>query len=452
MKNYLFFDIEYANSKNKSICQMGLMIEDKESHEPTYPEREILVNPDDEFDNNCMSVHHINKEKVKNEKTFKEIWPEIEKYFINSVVIGHNIASSDLDGLCKNLTRYDLSIPELYYIDTLEIARDFVSPLQIKDYSLGTLCEYFDIDLDEAHNAFDDACVCSDLLNALIDNYNVNINKYVKHYLYDSNYSFSPYINNLAVTREINILLGALEGMMADGIISSGEISNLKEWFENNQKLEGNKYGKTIINVLKDILSDGIVTFEEVVLLKNTLLEITQYLSSSVETKSTQLLQGMINGITADKTLDDAEIYSIQKWVYDNQYLIGHYPYDRIKEEIDKVLEDKIVTELEKKEMISLFNEIFNPVAEAISKSIIFEENEFCLSGDFEHGTKKDIEAYIVSKGGIVHDGVRKKTNYVVVGGLGSNSYSNGNYGTKVKKAMELGITVITEKQLFDEI
>ena len=28
MKNLLYFDVEWANSKNKSICQMGLVLED----------------------------------------------------------------------------------------------------------------------------------------------------------------------------------------------------------------------------------------------------------------------------------------------------------------------------------------------------------------------------------------------------------------------------------------
>lgn len=68
MENLLYFDVEYANSKNKSICQMGLMIEDKSNGNPPFPELELYVNPEDEFDSRCVSVHHITKEKVSDKK------------------------------------------------------------------------------------------------------------------------------------------------------------------------------------------------------------------------------------------------------------------------------------------------------------------------------------------------------------------------------------------------
>ena len=39
---------------------------------------------------------------------------------------------------------------------------------------------------------------------------------------------------------------------------------------------------------------------------------------------------------------------------------------------------------------------------------------------------------------------------YLVVGEDGSSKYSNGNYGTKVKRAIESGITILKEYQLFN--
>ena len=60
------------------------------------------------------------------------------------------------------------------------------------------------------------------------------------------------------------------------------------------------------------------------------------------------------------------------------------------------------------------------------------------------------MKEYILSKGGIIHDSVKKSTNYVVVGDLGCDAYSNGSYGTKVKKALEWSITVIKERDLYE--
>ena len=121
-------------------------------------------------------MHGITASQVANEPSFPEIWKDIEKYFTNAVVIGHNVASSDLDALVKNLRRYNLDIPEFYYICTYDLARKFVPSYAVPNYSLASLCEYFEIDIDSEHNAFDDACACSDLFNALVKAYDKESN------------------------------------------------------------------------------------------------------------------------------------------------------------------------------------------------------------------------------------------------------------------------------------
>ena len=160
MKKVVYFDVEYANPVNKSICQMGIMSEDFETGEPLYPEKDIYVNPEDSFDINCINVHGITLSKVKDESNFKTIWNEIEKYFTNAIVIGHNVQSSDLNALIKSLKRYNIDIPEIYYICTYKVAKHCISPRLIDNYGLGSLCKFFNIDIDNEHNAFDDACAC----------------------------------------------------------------------------------------------------------------------------------------------------------------------------------------------------------------------------------------------------------------------------------------------------
>ena len=185
MKKILFFDVEWANPKNKSICQMGLMIEDFETGDPIFPELNVYVNPEDSFDINCVNVHKINFERIRNEKTFDKIWPEIKDYFINSIVVGHNVRSSDLNALCRNLSRYNIEIPQMYYLDTYELAREYISLYECKSHGLGDLCEYFKIPIDNEHDAFDDACACSDLLRALVKTYKIDVDDYINRYIPD---------------------------------------------------------------------------------------------------------------------------------------------------------------------------------------------------------------------------------------------------------------------------
>ena len=450
--NLLFFDVEYANSRNKSICQMGLMVEDAISKEPTYPELNIYVNPNDDFDKRCVDVHHITKDRVSNEKSFDMIWKDIEKYFINSVIVGHNVRGSDLDALCKNLIRYDIPLPEFYYIDTYEIAKECISPTEVSNYKLSTLFEYFDISIDCEHDAFDDACACSDLLIKMTNTFNIELQDFIRHFEFEKNFLFLPYLDEISAIREMNFLLGKTRGFLADGTINDDEKELLKSWKKDHISLVVNQFGKEVIECVDNILLDDVLTLDEVKQLEKLLVNISQNFSASIETKATQELQGMVAGIVADNEIDELELMSLQKWMYKNDYLIGHYPYDKIKYAIEKVIEDHIVTIEEKDSLLKLFDDLFNPVKDAINNLVIFEDREFCLSGEFSHGAKKDVENHIIQNGGIVSSNVRKKTDYVVVGEYGSASYANENYGTKVKKAMEIGVTVITEKQLYNEL
>ena len=70
----------------------------------------------------------------------------------------------------------------MYYIDTYEVSKQVIHPAYVKNYSLSSLCEYFDIDMDNAHDAFDDACACADLMQALVKYYDVDINDYIEKY------------------------------------------------------------------------------------------------------------------------------------------------------------------------------------------------------------------------------------------------------------------------------
>lgn len=82
MRKVTYFDVEYANSKNKAICQIGLMCEDYDTGEPIYPERNIYINPEDGFDDFCVRIHGITDDKVKNEPSFPSVWKEIECYIL----------------------------------------------------------------------------------------------------------------------------------------------------------------------------------------------------------------------------------------------------------------------------------------------------------------------------------------------------------------------------------
>lgn len=144
----------------------------------------------------------------------------------------------------------------------------------------------------------------------------------------------------------------------------------------------------------------------------------------------------------------------LQNWLYDNSFLKGHFPYDKVFSLVEEVLEDNVVTKEESEYLQREITAILNPVEELRTSVETLEGKTVCLSGNFKYGQKSAVAEFIVSKGGIVEDAVKKKTGILVVGDLDCGAYSNGTYGTKVKKAIEFNnkgshITIMKEADLF---
>lgn len=458
MEKITYFDVEYANLRNKAICQLGIVCENYNDHEPYYPELDIYINPEDGFDANCIRVHGITASKVAHEPAFPEVWKDIEKYFTNAVVIGHNVASSDLDALVKNLRKYNLDIPELYYICTYDLARKFVPSFAVPNYSLSTLCEYFEIDIDSEHNAFDDACACSDLFNAMVEAYGINADDFVQKYQPRNTAIHTSYIDAAVLRKTISEFYGVVRGFSIDNVINQDEMDFITDWKNNNIQYSDHKEVSDILSVIDSILDDNVITLEEIARLQRCMKEYLDDMSTSPVTLATQILDGILKGITVDGEITDEECKNLRQWLYDNIYLSDHFPFNKALEIVDKILEDSVVTKEEAEYLTSVICDMLNPVEALKSEIYSVEGKHICLSGDFEFkGQKPAVEKFIIERGGIIDSNVKKTTDYLVIGACGSQAYSNGTYGTKVKKAIEYNdkgcnIQIIKETDFFANI
>jgi DNA polymerase-3 subunit epsilon len=437
MNKVTYFDVEYANSNNKSICQLGLVCEDYNTGEPFYPERNIYIDPEDGFDDFCIKVHGITKDKVKDELSFPEVWKDIEQYFTNAVVIGHNVASADLDALVKSLRRYNIDIPEFYYICTLDLARKFVPKYVIPNYSMSSLCDYFGIDIDSEHNAFDDACANTDLFKVLIENYSIDIEKHIKKYIPHETKQFTQYLSNPNIRKSISEFYGVIRGFSIDNQITSEEVEYIVEWKKEYSNYSNYEEIAVILEVLNQILDDGMITTDEILALQATISNYLNILTSSPITLATQILNGIMKGIAIDGVVTDDECRNLRQWLYDNIYLSGHYPFDKLTKTLEQVLKDNVVTELESDYITETIKDLLNPVDSLKEQLYSIDDKHVCLSGNFSHGQKTVVEKYIIDKGGIIDLTVKKSTDVLLVGDLECQAYSNGTYGRKIKKALE---------------
>lgn len=178
----------------------------------------------------------------------------------------------------------------------------------------------------------------------------------------------------------------------------------------------------------------------------------------SIETKALQVLQGYLLGITSDGILTSEEVIGLKQWMDDNKNLEGNYPFDVVMQSLDRVLEDGIIDSTELNYLQSIYSKFTAPVENAEHEEIrSLEGVHCCLTGEFNYGDRKEVERFITEHGGICDNNVKKATDYVIVGSRGSDAWKQGNYGSKIKKAIELKekgnkINIIEENDFFIEV
>jgi len=188
-----------------------------------------------------------------------------------------------------------------------------------------------------------------------------------------------------------------------------------------------------------------------------------------MDTKATQTLLGICSGLMADATLNDKEISYLKTWLLQNANVTNKWPGNAIYNRINEIMEDGIITEAERTDLVKMLSEIsgnyFHETGAADIEapalpidddpSIYFKNMTYCFTGDFMYGTRAACEKVVLRLGSMPLDGVSKKLDYLVIGSRISPMWTNTTYGRKIEKAVNLRdkgieICIISEKQWFE--
>ena len=439
IKDYISIDIENPNARGNSICSIGIIIV---KDNKIVDEKYSLINPEDRFDINNSNITGLNYSDVKDAPTFKEYWKNIKDLLSNNIIIGHNVVY-DLTVIAKTLERYEIEVPIFNYYCTLKLSRKCINT---NSYSLDNLCNLLNINLENHHNALKDARASQEIFEYL--NYNNDIGSCEK-------FEFeSKILDRLDSKLETNIntLYGIIKGINYDGIIDDKEIKKIKSWVEDNRLYKQYLLFNRIISKLEEILEDNIITEYERIELEKLVTSINNSKMYSESTLSLQILNGILDGIVCNQKVNQKEIDNLNIWLKQNDYLKDVYPYDKVLLEVNKVLEDKVLTEEESKYILSVFYEIVYPDFNN-DGDIDFVGKTFCLTGEFKNATKQEISKRLQNLGAIEKAGVSSKLNYLIIGGVGSDAWKFGKIGGKQAKAQELNekganIKIIDEDSL----
>lgn len=444
MQDYVVFDLENPNFRQNSICSIGLLVVRDNIIEDKI---DLLINPEDSFDNFNINFTGISPSMVVDSPTFKEVWPEIKYLLTREIVVGHNI-TYDLRVISKSLQRYNIDVPEFDYCCTLSLSRRF---LDLPSYKLENVAKSFNFTYD-AHVAIEDAIAAYKVFEHINNIHEITYDD-CRHFKYRPKVkeAYDPKLST-----NINNLYGMIYILKYKNNYSNNHYNLLDKWYKENIIFSEYSLFNDITNNLKRCLDDDVLYSENINFLTKQVPCINQSNIYSSKTLQTQVLQGIIKTITCDNRVTLDEINYLYTWLQENTSLRGSYPYDKIVHIVEYVVDKQRLTSDEERKLSDMFRNLMTPVKKTC-ESIDFENKTYCLTGDFKHGSKSEIEELLNKKGLIKKSSVSSKVDYLFVGDLGSPAWKYGNIGGKIVKAQQLQdkgckIKIISESNLFKEI
>lgn len=170
-----------------------------------------------------------------------------------------------------------------------------------------------------------------------------------------------------------------------------------------------------------------------------------------IEDRQIDELIGMCKMAIGDGHVDMAEVKALLSWLENNQEASDRWPANVLHDRIANILEDGIVDQEEEGELIDLLMQVTGqPIDKTLAQmsstlplcrpfpEIAFADRNFCLTGKFFYGPRKHCEKAIEELGGHSASSPSGKTDYLVIGMIGSTDWIHSTHGRKIEAAVEL--------------
>lgn len=168
-------DFEIANSNYNSACSIGIVVID--GLKIIEEEYHLIQPPEFKFDKEMTEVHGLTIDKLLDADTFDLVWLKIKKYFTGEYIIAAHNAYFDLNVLKNLLLHYNEPIMDFLYFDTIQYTNPLCDGIGT---SLNDRLQHFEIKLENAHHALEDARATAELIIKATES---TINKSVEQYL-----------------------------------------------------------------------------------------------------------------------------------------------------------------------------------------------------------------------------------------------------------------------------
>jgi len=177
---------------------------------------------------------------------------------------------------------------------------------------------------------------------------------------------------------------------------------------------------------------------------------------SRIDRRAADALVGLAAGITADGIVNIAEAVFLKQWLEDNLAHLNDPVINLLYSRLACILQDNALDVDESRELLDILRSFsgvrierpkdggtaaiiptdlpFNsPVPD-----LVWDGRMFVFTGVMAFGPRKDCQALVEERGGLIGGSISKKVHYLVVGSVGNEQWRHSTYGTKIMKAVEL--------------
>lgn len=160
---------------------------------------------------------------------------------------------------------------------------------------------------------------------------------------------------------------------------------------------------------------------------------------ASATTMQTNTLRSIVKSVCTDGQVTKDEVIQLREWINNHSELSKEFPYALIQSSIEESLRDGVLESQELQQLFKTFLFLLDPLSYTFPcNNIDIAGKMVCLSGNFDYGTKEEVEQFLTSFGATIHPRVISKLDYLIVGNQASSEWSFGQYGQKIKQAIQL--------------
>lgn len=169
-------------------------------------------------------------------------------------------------------------------------------------------------------------------------------------------------------------------------------------------------------------------------------------------------LIGLSSGLCADGVINQSEAEFLQKWLAANSGVSSQPVLSVLYQRVSEMLRDGVVDADERSDLFETLSSLahrdfeLGEVLKAATLPICvppppltFSGLNYCFTGTFNYGPRKDCEAAVNERGGLCGS-LTRRTDVLVIGVYATESWKHSAFGNKIIKAAEMresGVPII---------